>query len=109
MDYVKIAETDDFTKENKMQIFIQGKEILLTKVEGNYYAINNRCTHMGGSLYNGRLVGREIICRRHHTRFDVTTGKVSKSAKILFIKMVATDTVTYPVKIEGTDILIGIE
>jgi len=109
MDYVKVAEIDDFKNENKMQIFVRDKEILLTKIEDAYYAINNKCTHMGGSLFNGRLIGNEIVCPRHHTRFDVTTGKVSKGAKILFIKMDATDTVTYPVKVEGQDILLGLE
>lgn len=109
MEYVKIAETADFATENKLQIFVRDKEILLTKIENNYFAIDNKCTHMGGSLYKGQLVGKEIICPRHHTRFDVTTGKVSKGAKIMFMKLNAADTNSYPIRIEEDDILIGLE
>lgn len=109
MEYVKVAEKVDLETENKMRLFVQNKEILLTKIENNYYAIDNKCTHMGGSLYNGRLVGNEIICPKHHTRFDARTGKIVKNAKILFIKLEAKDTTSYPVKVEGDDILIGLE
>ena len=109
MEYVKIAETSDLSAENKILVHWKDKEILITKVENSYYAIDNKCTHMGGSLYDGALAGNEIICPKHHTRFDVRSGKVVDQGKLLFISVNAKDTVIYPVKLEGTDILIGLE
>lgn len=109
MEYVKVAETSGLSTENKILVHWGDKEILLTKIENSYYAIDNKCTHMGGSLYDGELVGNEIICPRHHTRFDVRSGQVVDNGKILFIPVKAKDTISYPVKLEGSDILIGLE
>ena len=45
-EYVKIAETEDFLK-NQMQVFnAKGQEIPLVNVEGEFFAIENRCPHM---------------------------------------------------------------
>jgi len=107
MDYVKIAQTTDFIMDHKKKVSYEGKEILLMKLEDGYYAIDNKCTHMGGSLYDGNLEGNTIVCPRHGSAFDVRTGKVVKQGKILFIKVTVPDTRSYLVKVEGTDILIS--
>ncbi len=109
MEFFKVAETTSMSTENKILVHLGDKELLVTKIDNNYYAIDNKCTHMGGSLYEGNLEGSEIICPRHHTKFDVRSGKVLDQGKILFIGVNAKDTTTYPVKVEGNDILIGIE
>jgi 3-phenylpropionate/trans-cinnamate dioxygenase ferredoxin subunit len=83
--------------------------ILLTKIQDEYYAIDNKCPHMGGSLYDGDLDGNNITCPRHGSVFDVRTGKSLKAAKIAFVKIKVDDTPAYPVEIEGDDILIALE
>ncbi|UOO37424.1 Rieske 2Fe-2S domain-containing protein [Oscillospiraceae bacterium CM] len=109
MNFVKVAHTTDLTAGNKKKISLGGKEILLTNIQNSYYAIDNTCPHMGGSLYDGNLDGSQIICPRHGSIFDVTTGKVLQNGKLLFFKAKVHDLHVYPVKIEGTDLLIGIE
>lgn len=109
MEYIKVAETTSFSTKNKILVHLGKKEILLTKVGNDYYAIDNKCPHMGGSLYEGDLVGSEIICPKHHTRFDTRTGKVVDNGKVLFIKLGVKDTTSYPIKLEDNTILIGIE
>ena len=52
------------------------KEILLTNIQDSYYAVENKCPHMGGSLYEGELKGNLIICPKHGSMFDITNGKV---------------------------------
>ncbi len=109
MEYFKVAETSSLSQENKILVHLGDKDILITKIDNQYYAIDNKCTHMGGSLYEGNLDGNEIICPKHHTKFDVRSGKVIDQGKILFISANAKDTTIYPVKVEDNDILIGIE
>jgi nitrite reductase/ring-hydroxylating ferredoxin subunit len=47
MALVKLAATNDL-KPNQMKVVnAEGKPILLVNIEGTYYAIGNRCTHMG--------------------------------------------------------------
>lgn len=109
MKYVKVAQTTEVSLGSKKKIALAGKEILLTNIQNSYYAIDNICPHMGGSLFEGKLDGSHIACPKHGSVFDVTTGKVVKSGRLLLIKVKVHDRHSYPVKIEGTDILLGIE
>lgn len=109
MKYVKVARTSEIAAGSKQKITLDNAEILLVNVNGSYYAINSKCPHMGGSLYDGDLESDMIVCPRHGAAFNVTTGKNVRDAKILFAKIKVKDAQTYPVKIEGADILIGIE
>ncbi|MDD5018703.1 MAG: Rieske 2Fe-2S domain-containing protein [Eubacteriales bacterium] len=108
MKYVKVAQTAEFIQARKKKISIEGRQILLAYVDDAYYAVDNTCTHMGGSLYDGKLDGDHIVCPRHGSEFDLRTGKLARSGKMAFIKVKAGDIRTYPVKIEGDDILVGI-
>lgn len=109
MKYVKVAKTNELNAGEKKKISLEGKEILMTNIQNSYYAIENTCPHMGGSLYEGKLNGNHIICPKHGSIFDVTTGKVIQSGKLFFLKVKVHDLHSYPIKIEGTDILLGIE
>jgi 3-phenylpropionate/trans-cinnamate dioxygenase ferredoxin subunit len=109
MKYVKVSQTTKLTEGSKKKISINGKDILLTNVKGVYSAIDNTCTHMGGSLVDGDLQGNEIVCPRHGSIFNVQTGQVVQRGKLFMIKVKVTDLKAYPVKIEGTDLLIGVE
>ncbi len=48
--------------------------MLLSRVDGQFYACGARCTHYGAPLADGVLDGRTVICPWHHARFDVTSG-----------------------------------
>ncbi|MCX5774912.1 MAG: Rieske 2Fe-2S domain-containing protein [Firmicutes bacterium] len=109
MNYIKIAEKAELTSGGKKKVSVGGKDILLTNIEGTYYAVENTCPHMGGSLVEGKLDGHHIVCPRHGSSFDVTTGKLFSPGKLLFIKVKPRDLLSFPVKIEGNDILVGIE
>lgn len=52
------------------------KEILLAKVNGKIYAIDNACGHLAYPLNEGRLDGHVVTCIWHYARFDVRTGEV---------------------------------
>jgi len=85
---------------------LEDKEILIANVNGNYYAINDRCTHAGGDLSQGVLEGSIVTCPRHHALFDVTTGKVVSHPKVPLFHPKAKDEQTYQVKVENDDIMI---
>src|SRR4030067_2841 len=51
-----------------------GKEILLTRLDGNYFALGAHCTHYGGPLAAGVLHNGVIMCPWHHACFDAKTG-----------------------------------
>ena len=74
--FVKVGTTGDFAPGQGKMVEVGGKKIALFNVEGNYYAIDDTCTHRGGPLSEGELSGTEVTCPWHGATFDVTTGNV---------------------------------
>lgn len=106
MQYVRIAGVNDLKPGEKQKFLLDSKTILLLNVDGAYYALDNRCPHMGGLLSGGDLEGATLTCPRHGAKFDVRTGKSIGSAKLAFVSVKVGDATTFPVKVEGTDILV---
>jgi 3-phenylpropionate/trans-cinnamate dioxygenase ferredoxin subunit len=104
--YVRVAGDAEVPAGKMKAVKSEGKEILIANVNGNYYAIGNRCTHAGGDLSQGVLEGNVVTCPRHHAKFDVTTGKVVSHPKIGFLHPKANDEPTYQVKVENQNILV---
>jgi nitrite reductase (NADH) small subunit/3-phenylpropionate/trans-cinnamate dioxygenase ferredoxin subunit len=53
---------------------LNGTELALYNVGGEFYAIENFCPHKGAPLADGRLCGHAIECDWHGWRFDLRTG-----------------------------------
>ena len=86
-----IAPLRDFPAGTRRLVDVKGRAIVVFNVNGEFFALANRCPHQGGSLVNGRLVGLiessepgcyrysrrgEIIrCPWHGWEFDLRTGK----------------------------------
>jgi len=109
MGFVKVAETQEIPIGAMKMVKPGEKETLIANVEGKFYAIGNKCTHMGGDLYKGKLEGSVVTCPRHGAKFDVTTGRAVSGPKIGFLKLKTGDEPAYEVKVEGNEILIKIE
>ena len=104
MVFIKVAATDEIRPGEMKAFNIEGKDILLAGYEGSYYAIDNKCTHMNGDLSKGKLEGKIVICPRHKSRFDITTGKCIAGSKIGFLKLKTKDEAAYKVRLEGNSI-----
>ena len=80
---------------------IDDRSILLCNVEGEYFAIDDVCTHDGSPFDDGRLIGACIECPRHGARFDVRTGEALTLPAFLPVE-------TYPVERDGANVTIEI-
>lgn len=101
-DYVKIAKVGDVPAGEARVFQVGNKRIALCHVDGEFYAIDDVCTHDGGPLGEGFLEDHEIECPRHGARFDVRTGKALTLPAVFPVQ-------TYAVKREGDDIYIALE
>ncbi|MGO8806680.1 MAG: Rieske (2Fe-2S) protein [Candidatus Bathyarchaeia archaeon] len=106
MVFEKVAETTEISPGKTKIVNFGSEEVLLANVDGNFYAIGNVCTHEGGKLSKGTLQGTTVTCPRHKAQFDVKTGGVVTSPKILFMHPKINNAPIYAVKVEGTAILI---
>jgi glycine betaine catabolism B len=56
-DFVKVAESKDIEPSSMKAVDVAGKKVCIVNIEGNYYAIGNVCTHVGGPIDEETLEG----------------------------------------------------
>jgi 3-phenylpropionate/trans-cinnamate dioxygenase ferredoxin subunit len=70
--------------------------------DGDFYAINDVCSHGEVSLSEGEMIGCEVECWAHGARFDVRTGAVTE--------LPAIDPVdAYPLRVDGERVLVDVD
>ena len=101
-DFVTALRSSDVALGTAKVVDIAGREIAICNVDGEFFAIDDVCTHDGGSLDQGVLEGDEIECPRHGARFNVKTGQALCLPAIIPIR-------TYPVRLEGENIQVTVQ
>lgn len=94
--FVKIAEMSDVGPGTGKVIVVDGNEIALFNIQGQYYAIHNTCPHRGGPLGEGYVDGNVVTCPWHGWEFDVTTGESPLNSMIRVRSL--------PVRVEGNEV-----
>jgi 3-phenylpropionate/trans-cinnamate dioxygenase ferredoxin subunit len=69
-------QTVDILEGTIKGITINGKDIIIARVDGKYYAASGRCPHMKAYLSKSKLKGTIVTCPMHGSQFDLKTGKV---------------------------------
>jgi len=99
-DFNKVATVDEIPVNSSKLVEVDDLRIAIFNLDGEFYAIEDVCTHDGGPLVEGEIVhGHQVKCPRHGARFDIRTG-----AALSFPAFEATN--SYVVRIEGRDLLI---
>lgn len=111
----EVSKSGEIENGTMKEISVNGHEILLAKVDDQYYATGNRCPHMGGKLSQGKLEGTVVTCPKHNSQFDLKDGRVVRWLKGSgFVSAIGKSLksprplVTYNVKIQDDKILIEI-
>jgi len=78
MDFMRAASTNDLKPGEKLGVVLDGKPVLLVRLENEYYAIGGKCTHWGCMLTDGTLEDSRIRCKCHGSTFELKTGAVIK-------------------------------
>ncbi len=71
-----VGSSSDLPHGQLTSITAGGKEIVVGNVDGNYFAMDNICTHAGAELHEGKLDGKELKCPWHGAKWDITTGNL---------------------------------
>ena len=80
-DFIEVGKAGELENGAMKGVLAQGREILLARVGGSYYAADNRCPHMGGKLSQGKLEGFVVTCPMHGSQFDLRDGRVVRWLK----------------------------
>lgn len=101
MAFTKAASKKDVPDGRGKKVSVNGKEIALFNVDGEFFAIDAKCTHAGAPLANGAVRDLCVDCPRHHSLFDLRTGAVKQGP--------ATKPVTaYKARVDKEDVLVDV-
>jgi nitrite reductase/ring-hydroxylating ferredoxin subunit len=92
--FKEVAMASQVDENGGLCVEVAGKRIALFKIGGRIYAMDDACTHAGGSLSEGSIQGREVECPLHGARFDLQTGQATAPPA-------SEDVATYPVRLRG--------
>jgi len=99
-EFVTVATTSEIPPGERLVVEIGRRWIAIFNVDGEYYAIEDRCTHDDGPLAEGELHGCIIECPRHGATFDIRTGKVLTAPALV-------DVPAFAVRITDGEIQVG--
>ncbi len=101
VEYVTVASVEELADGERLIFDIGDLPVALFNLGGQYYAFADLCSHDDGPVAEGELEGLEIACPRHGARFDMETGEALTLPAVV-------DIPTYPVRVVGDDIQIGL-
>jgi 3-phenylpropionate/trans-cinnamate dioxygenase ferredoxin component len=101
-EFVKVTTVDDLPEGDMKGYTVGGEPILLARLQGKYYAINDVCSHFFTLLSSGMLFPEklEVECPLHESRFSLETGEPHALPA-------DTPVEAYAVRVEGNDIYVG--
>jgi len=97
---ILVGKTTEVMPGQMKKVLVDENEVIVINIAGNYYAINDTCSHAGGSLSEGKLDGSTITCDWHGAQFECKNGKLAK------FPVQINDLKSYKVVIESDDIFV---
>ena len=92
-DWVDVCAENALANGENIIIDVDGTDVAIFKIDEQFYAIEDVCSHDGAEIASGELEGDEIICPRHGAKFCVKTGAVKCAPAY-------EDIDTFPIRIE---------
>jgi 3-phenylpropionate/trans-cinnamate dioxygenase ferredoxin subunit len=100
-EFVRAAKLSQLSDPGKKLVEVEDRLVVLFRVGGKIYCLDDVCTHDGGPLNEGHLEDHTIACPRHGAKFDIRDGRA--------LTMPATKaTAVHEVKVEGEEVYVRI-
>jgi NADPH-dependent 2,4-dienoyl-CoA reductase/sulfur reductase-like enzyme/nitrite reductase/ring-hydroxylating ferredoxin subunit len=78
-DLVSGVDANTLADGEKLLGHANGEPVLLARVKNEHFAIGATCTHYGGPLAEGALVGDTVRCPWHHACFSLRNGEALRA------------------------------
>ena len=98
---VELCSTDDVAEGTALKVEHGDLALAVFNVEGQFYVMNDACTHGPGLMSEGYIEGDVVECNFHQGQFNIRTGEVVAPPCLIPQKV-------YPVTIENGKILIDV-
>lgn len=100
-DYKTVAKVGAVPEGEGRAFTVDGRVVGVFLIDGEYFAINDLCPHMGASLSSGHVEEHAVTCPWHAWRFSVKDGTWLDNPR-----GIGTD--SWPVRLEGDSIQVAV-
>jgi len=99
----KLGRADDIAPGTAKRFDVAGHRICVVRIEDDFYAIGDRCSHADFSLSEGEVWPdeREIECWKHGSTFSLLTGEPQSFPA-------TTPVPVYKVRVEDGDLMVDL-
>ncbi len=102
-EWIRIAGIEDCRENGCLHATTgNGEEIVVVRWEGEFFALEDRCSHQDFPLSDGEVMDGTLECVFHGARFDIRTGDAVQLPAIRPVR-------TFPVEVRGDDIFVQVE
>ena len=74
-EWTDVSDVDSFPPGDHRLVDVDDVPVAVFNLDGEFFAIEDVCTHDYGQLTGGCIEGDEIVCPRHAARFSIRTGE----------------------------------
>jgi nitrite reductase/ring-hydroxylating ferredoxin subunit len=75
--FTAVTAAQDIEEKNFSTFVVHGTSVAICRFRGEYFAIENRCSHAQSTFDDGRMRGYRIICPLHGATFDIRDGSAT--------------------------------
>jgi nitrite reductase/ring-hydroxylating ferredoxin subunit len=98
--FVRAIRLEEIAEDGCQVVALEGRTIALFRHQGNVYAVDNRCPHMGFPFSKGSVQCGILTCHWHHAQFDLASGGA--------FDVWADDVRAYPVRVEEGEVWVDL-
>lgn len=80
----------EFGEDDMLVRHLDGIDLLVCRIAGDYHAVEDRCSHARSALHTGTRSGYVITCPLHGAKFDLRDGACLAAPAMRPIKSLAT-------------------
>jgi len=100
-NWTRVAAAEEVPEGEPWAVEVQGRQLALYRVDGEWFCTDDVCTHAFALLSEGWLDGHVIECPLHAGQFDIRTGRG-------LCPPITDDLQTFPVRVEGDAVLVDL-
>jgi nitrite reductase/ring-hydroxylating ferredoxin subunit len=96
---IELCNAEDVAAGTALKVEKEGLTLAVFNVDGEFYVLDDLCTHGPGSLSEGYIEGDVVECNFHNGQFNIRTGEVVLPPCMIPAK-------TYPTTVEDGKVVI---
>ncbi len=96
--FVKAIDAADLAPGETATATVNGTELAIVNLNGEFHAMDNLCPHQEGPLGDGFVQGDAIVCPLHYWEFDIKSGEYLDDPTTCLKK--------YETKVEGGSVFV---